>query len=112
MGKFLQLLGLFFAVFIFSQAPVDIKIKDANGNESFNVSCNHNLDANGCLSLHVEYPVLRRTASYEVNSIPYAPPIPMDQGTSLNANYDDLFAVQLDLPLSSAFSIKILKPLL
>lgn len=103
MGKFLQLLGLFFAVFIFSQAPVDIKIKDANGNESFNVSCNHNLDANGCLSLHVEYPVLRRTASYEVNSIPYAPPIPMDQGTSLNANYDDLFAVQLDLPFKFCF---------
>ncbi|KMQ64713.1 hypothetical protein ACM46_10755 [Chryseobacterium angstadtii] len=94
---------LFIAVFVFSQASGDIKVKDAAGNESFNVTCNNNLDANGCLSLHVEYPVLKQTTSYEVSSTPYNPPVALNQGTPLNADYDDLFAVKLDLPFKFCF---------
>lgn len=103
MVKLLQLLMLFIAVFIFSQAPGDVKVKDAAGNESFNVTCNNNLDANGCLALHVEYPVLKQTTSYEVSSTPYNPPVALNQGTPVNADYDDLFALKLDLPFKFCF---------
>lgn len=103
MEKFLQLLGLLFAVSVFSQTPTGIKIKDANGNENYNVSCSNNLDANGCMALHIEYPVIKKTTSYDVASTPYNPAVPMDQGTSLNADYDDLFAVKLNLPFQFCF---------
>jgi len=103
MVKFLQILFLLTGVFVFSQAPVDIKVKDAFGNENYNVTCNNNLDANGCLALHVEYPVLKQTTSYEVVQSTYSPPIAMNQGTALNANYDDLFATKLDLPFKFCF---------
>ncbi|MCT2562191.1 T9SS type B sorting domain-containing protein [Chryseobacterium herbae] len=103
MVKFIHLLLFFIVVSVFSQSPVNVKVKDAAGNESFNVTCNNNLDANGCLSLHVEYPVLKQTTSYEVNPTAYSPPVAMNQGTALNANYDDLFAVKLDIPFKFCF---------
>lgn len=103
MVRFLQLSFLFIVSFVFSQTPGDVKVKDQSGNENFHVACNNNLDANGCLSLHVEYPVLKKTTSYEVASVTYNPPIALNQGTPLNADYDDLFAVKLDLPFKFCF---------
>ncbi|MBB4805812.1 gliding motility-associated-like protein [Chryseobacterium defluvii] len=103
MIRILQILFLFISVFASSQAPVNVKVKDAFGNENFNVSCTNDLDANGCLQLHVEYPVLKETTSYEVGPQSYNPAVPMNQGTSLNANYDDLFAAKLDLPFRFCF---------
>lgn len=103
MLKYLQILLVSISIFTFSQAPVDVKVKDAAGNESFNVTCNNDLDTNGCIALHVEYPVLRQTASYQVSQETYSPPIPLNQGTPLNANYDDLFAAKLDMPFKFCF---------
>lgn len=103
MIRFLQILFSLTGILVLSQAPVNIKVKDALGNENFNVSCSNNLDPNGCLALHVEYPVLKQTTSYEVSQATYAPPVAMNQGTALNANYDDLFAVKLDLPFKFCF---------
>lgn len=103
MKKLLQILLIFVGVFTFSQAPVNIKVKDALGNENFNVTCANNLDANGCIALHVEYPELKETTNYQVSPASYSPPIAMNQGTALNANYDDLFAVKLDLPFKFCF---------
>jgi gliding motility-associated-like protein len=103
MMNILRILFLFISALSFSQAPVNVKVKDAAGNESFNVTCTNDLDANGCIALHVEYPVLRQATSYEATQETYNPPIPMDQGTSLNANYDDLFAAKLDLPFKFCF---------
>jgi gliding motility-associated-like protein len=103
MLKYLQILFISMSVFTFSQVPVNVKVKDSAGNESFNVTCNNNLDTNGCIALSVEYPVLRQTASYQVSQETYSPVIPMNQGTSLNANYDDVFAVKLDLPFKFCF---------
>ncbi|WP_415327758.1 T9SS type B sorting domain-containing protein [Chryseobacterium sp. MMS23-Vi53] len=103
MIRFLQILFIIIGVFVYSQVPVDIKVKDAAGNENYNVTCTNNLDANGCLALHVEYPVLNETTSYQVNPEAYSPPIAMNQGTALNANYDDLFAAKLDLPFKFCF---------
>jgi gliding motility-associated-like protein len=103
MIRFLRIFFIFIGVFGFSQAPVHVKVKDTAGNESFNVTCTNDLDANGCIALHVEYPVLKQTTSYEVTQETYNPPVAMNQGTSLNANYDDLFAAKLDLPFKFCF---------
>ncbi|RMZ58503.1 hypothetical protein D1632_12900 [Chryseobacterium nematophagum] len=104
MKKKLQFLFLLIGIFVFSQTVITpVKVKDSFGNEDLNVTCNNNLDPNGCLTLNVEYPVLKQTTSYEVNSQPYAPPIAMNEGKPLNANYDDLFAVKLDLPFKFCF---------
>jgi len=103
MIRFLRIFFIFIGVFGFSQAPVHVKVKDTAGNESFNVTCTNDLDANGCIALHVEYPVLKQATSYEVTQETYNPPVAMNQGTSLNANYDDLFAAKLDLPFKFCF---------
>jgi len=103
MKKYLSVLLLFIGVFFFSQIPLGVKIKDISGNENFLVSCTNNLDANGCLQLQVEYPVLKATTSYNLTSEVYNPAIPLNQGTALNANFDDLFAAKLDLPFSFCF---------
>lgn len=103
MDKFLQFLCIFIGFYGLSQTPSDIKVKDTAGNESINVTCSNGLDTNGCIALHVEYPVLKQTLSYEVTQETYNPPVAMNQGTSLNANYDDLFAVKLDLPFKFCF---------
>lgn len=103
MLKFIQIILVFTCIFGLSQVPGNVKVKDATGNESFNVTCTNDLNANGCIALHVEYPVLKQTTGYEVISETYSPPIAMNQGTSLNANYDDLFAVKLDLPFKFCF---------
>lgn len=103
MVKFLQFFLMFISVWVLSQAPTNVKVKDAAGNENFNVTCTNNLDANGCIALHVEYPLIKQTTGYEVSQEAYSPPIAMNQGTSLNANYDDLFAAKLDLPFKFCF---------
>ena len=103
MVKFLQFFFMFMCILGLSQIPVNVKVKDAAGNENFNVTCTNTLDANGCIALHVEYPVLKQTTGYEVSQETYSPPVAMNQGTSLNANYDDLFSAKLDLPFKFCF---------
>ncbi|MBW7674850.1 T9SS type B sorting domain-containing protein [Chryseobacterium chendengshani] len=103
MKKYLSVLLILIGFLAFSQAPLQVKIKDALGNENFHVSCTNDLDAAGCLQLHVEYPVLKETTTYAVTQEVYNPAVPLNQGTSLNANFDDLFAVKLDLPFSFCF---------
>jgi gliding motility-associated-like protein len=103
MKKYLSVLSVFFCVLFFSQTPLEVKIKDASGNENFHVTCTNDLDPNGCLQLHAEYPVLKATTSYALTPEVYSPAIPLNQGTSINANFDDLFAVKLDLPFSFCF---------
>ncbi|CAD7812522.1 hypothetical protein CHRY9390_02525 [Chryseobacterium aquaeductus] len=88
---------------MFSQTPLQVKVKDVAGNENFNVTCTNDLDINGCLQLHVEFPVLKETTTYAVTPEVYGSAIPLNQGTSINANFDDLFAVKLDLPFSFCF---------
>lgn len=103
MEKILRFLFVLIGVYSFSQVPSGVKVKDNAGNESFNVTCTNTLDANGCITLHAEYPVIKQTTGYEVSSEAYSPPIPINQGTSLNANYDDLFAAKLDMPFKFCF---------
>jgi gliding motility-associated-like protein len=103
MKKYLSVLVLLIGVFAFSQTPLQVKIKDAAGNENFHVTCTNDLDANGCILLHAEYPVLKQTSTYALSSEVYNPPVALNQGTALNANADDLFTTKLDLPFSFCF---------
>ena len=103
MRNVLLILFWFSSITIFSQTPLQVTVNDASGNENFNVSCTNDLDPKGCLPLHVKYPVLNETSSYAITQEVYNPPIPLIQGTSLNANYDDLFAAKLDLPFKFCF---------
>nr|WP_294317288.1 T9SS type B sorting domain-containing protein [uncultured Chryseobacterium sp.] len=103
MKRILRFLSILVSVYGLSQVPGNVKIKDNLGNESFNVTCTNTLDTNGCIALNVEYPVIKQTTGYEVSSESYSPPVPLDQGTPLNANYDDLFAVKLDMPFKFCF---------
>lgn len=103
MKKYLSVLLLLIGVLMFSQTPLQVQVKDAAGNENFHVTCANDLDANGCIQLHTEYPVLKNTSTYAVTSEVYSPPMALNQGTALNANADDLFTTKLDLPFSFCF---------
>uniref|UniRef100_A0AAU6WNC3 Uncharacterized protein n=1 Tax=Chryseobacterium endophyticum TaxID=1854762 RepID=A0AAU6WNC3_9FLAO len=103
MKRILRFLSILVSVYGLSQVPGNVKIKDNLGNESFNVTCTNTLDTNGCIALNVEYPVIKQTTGYEVSSESYSPPVSLNQGTPLNANYDDLFAVKLDMPFKFCF---------
>lgn len=103
MTKYLPFILMFFGISVFSQTPVDVNVKDALGNENFHVTCTNDLDANGCIALNIEYPLLNQTSSYQLTQGTYSPPVPLNQGTALNANYDDLFASKVDLPFKFCF---------
>ncbi|REC53638.1 hypothetical protein DRF62_12655 [Chryseobacterium piscium] len=103
MTKYLQIYLLLISCYAFSQAPISVKVKDAFGNENFHVTCTNDLDANGCIPLHVEYPELKQTTTYQLTQGTYDPPIPLNQGTALNANFDDLFTPKVDLPFKFCF---------
>ena len=103
MTKYLQIYLLLISCYAFSQAPINVKVKDAFGNENFHVTCTNDLDANGCIPLHVEYPELKQTTTYQLTQGTYDPPIPLNQGTALNANFDDLFTPKIDLPFKFCF---------
>ncbi len=103
MKKYLFFLFLIVIFSVSSQTPLQVKIKDAAGNENFHVTCNNDLNSTGCIQLHVEYPEVKSTTTYAVTPEVYNPPVPLNQGTPLNANFDDLFAVKLDLPFSFCF---------
>ncbi|MCX8533970.1 T9SS type B sorting domain-containing protein [Chryseobacterium luquanense] len=103
MTKYLHIFLLLVGVYSYSQVITDIKVKDAAGNENFHVTCTNDLDANGCIPLHVEFPVLKQTNTYQVTQGTYDPAIPLNQGTSLNANFDDVFTSKIDLPFKFCF---------
>ncbi|WP_102979918.1 T9SS type B sorting domain-containing protein [Chryseobacterium scophthalmum] len=103
MTKYLQTFLLFVSCYAYSQVPVSVKVKDALGNENFHVTCTNDLDANGCIPLHVEYPELKQATTYQLTQGTYDPPIPLNQGTALNANFDDLFTPKIDLPFKFCF---------
>lgn len=103
MTKYLQTFLLFVSCCAYSQIPISVKVKDALGNENFHVTCTNDLDANGCIPLHVEYPELKQATTYQLTQGTYNPPIPLNQGTALNANFDDLFTPKIDLPFKFCF---------
>ncbi|SHJ99962.1 T9SS type B sorting domain-containing protein [Epilithonimonas mollis] len=103
MRNVLSILFGLFSIAIFSQTSLQVVVTDTSGNENFHVSCTHDLDSNGCLLLNVKYPEIKATTGYDVTQENYTLPVPINQGTALNADYDDLFATKLDLPFKFCF---------
>jgi len=103
MKRILLIFNFFTSLLVYSQNSLGVTIKDNTGNENFHVSCINDLNTNGCIDLHVEYPVLKQTNTYQLTQGTYAPAIPLNQGTALNANLDDLFTPIINLPFNFCF---------
>lgn len=80
-----------------------IKAVDALGNEAPFINCDYPIVKPSCVNLSTQYPEIRRTDSYAVNSIAYEPIIPFNEGTALNANFDDVFPEKITLPFRFCF---------
>lgn len=103
MKKIAFLLSLFVFCFARTQTPISpVVIKDDLGNTSATIDCNYPL-VNGCLNLHSTFPTINSTGNYSVSSEAYKPYLPLDSGTALQANYDDLYAKQIDIPFTFCF---------
>ncbi|WP_312079121.1 T9SS type B sorting domain-containing protein [Chryseobacterium sp.] len=103
MKRILQVLTFFMTFYAYSQNSLGVTIKDAAGNENYHVSCTNDLNANGCITLQTEYPVIKQTNTYQLTQATYSPAIPINQGTSLNANFDDAFTPVINLPFNFCF---------
>ncbi len=88
-----------FTQFLYSQSCSGINATDIFGNTSVSLSCG----ANACVELTTNVPTTRLTNSYQVESQPYSPLIPFNQGTALNANTDDTFSNAINLPFNFCF---------
>ena len=107
MKKFLTFfvfLTSFWSFFYEAQVCASLSVTDAAGNSDVLVDCNYPLvNNNRCLTLSAAAPTTRATDSYSVASTPYAPYIPFNSGTALNANADDLFISAIDIPFNFCF---------
>lgn len=103
MKRILLIFNFFTSLLVYSQNSLGVTIKDNTGNENFHVSCINDLNTNGCIDLHVEYPVLKQTNTYQLTQGTYAAAIPLNQGTALNANLDDLFTPIINLRFNFCF---------
>lgn len=100
----------FFSVFVsayagilHSQTCTPFSVTDTLGNDSVLIDCSYPLKSSGCLTLQAAAPSARETTTYKTESIPYAPYIPFNAGTPLDANYDDLYAELIDIPFRFCF---------
>ncbi|AYO58247.1 hypothetical protein CO230_08990 [Chryseobacterium sp. 6424] len=85
------------------QVCTPFTITDSWGSEDVTVNCDYNFNSTDCISLTSNLPTLRETTSYQVESTAFTPYIPFNSGTPLNANYDDLFAQQVNIPFTFCF---------
>ena len=81
-------------ILIFSQAPgcPNIQVDDET------VDCN-----NPCVDLTASFLQTGETTSYEVSSIPYAPPYPFTGGTPTFVGTDDVFSPVITIPFDFCF---------
>ncbi len=103
---------VFFLVYVFliinlplfgQQNYSNPKIIDVNGDQDATINCGYPLNGN-CLDLKVvEYPTLYRTTSYSVSKESYAPVVPFNSGTPMNADTDDDFLSKIKIPFSFCY---------
>ena len=99
MKQLLLLISFITTQLLYSQSCPNITATDISGNTSVHLSC-----ATGvCVELTTNVPPTFRTTSYQVESSAYAPIIPFDQGTPLNAKTDDTFSDIIALPFNFCF---------
>lgn len=99
MKQLLLLITLIITQFLYSQSCSNITATDIFGNTSVQLSCG----TGGCVELTTNVPKSYLTTSYQVASSTYAPVIPFDQGTPLNAKTDDTFSDIIPLPFNFYF---------
>lgn len=85
--------------FFYSQTCSNITATDIFGNTSAQLSCGNG----ACIELTTNVPKTFLTTSYKVASQTYAPVVPFDQGTPLNAKTDDDFSQVIPLPFNFCF---------
>lgn len=98
MKKFVILI-VFIISFLAYPQNCNITATDIFGNTSTQLSCG----TNGCVELSTNVPSSFLTTSYSVESQAYAPVIPFNQGTSLNADFDDGFSGIIPMPFNFCF---------
>ncbi len=90
--------------FYAQSCTVSAVAKDVQGNENVTIDCAYPLTNNKtCLNLTAEYSKIYSATSYSVSAETYAPMIPYNQGTPLNANFDDVFSQQIVMPFNFCF---------
>ena len=100
---FLVLAFLTFNLPLFGQDFCNaVKITDHLGNEDPVIDCSYPLQGN-CLQLTATYPTFFETNSYEVSSETFTPYGDFNSGTPLNADADDLFFSQIDIPFNFCY---------
>lgn len=100
MRRLILLIALINNLLIYSQSCSNITATDIFGNPSVQVSCG----IGACIELTTtDFPKTFLTTSYQVESQNYAPVIPFNQGTPLNANSDDTFSGIIPLPFNFCF---------
>lgn len=99
MKLIITLIALISTQFFYSQSCSSITATDLFGNTSAQISCG----TGGCVELTTNFPKTFLTTSYNVTSQVYAPAIPFDQGTPLNANTDDSYSNIIPLPFNFCF---------
>lgn len=85
--------------FFYSQSCSTITATDLFGNTSGQLSCG----TGACVELTTNVPKTFLTTSYNVAAQDYAPVIPFNEGTPLNANADDLYSDIIALPFNFCF---------
>ncbi|WP_379965222.1 T9SS type B sorting domain-containing protein [Epilithonimonas sp. UC225_85] len=99
MKNILLLIALMLTPFLYSQSCPSITATDLFGNTSVELSCGNG----ACVSLTTNVPKTYLTTSYQVAPQSYAPIIPFDQGTPLNAKTDDDFSGVIPIPFNFCF---------
>lgn len=99
MKLIIALIALLSTQFFNSQICSPITATDIFGNTSAQLTCG----TGACIELTTNVPTTTLTTSYKVAPQTYAPVIPFDQGTPLNANSDDSFSGVIPLPFNFCF---------
>lgn len=86
---------LMFSITAFSQGP---GCPNVFAGEDVELDCDES-----CTDLTASFQNTGETTSYEVTSIPYAPPFPFTGGTPVSVNTDDVWSSAIDLPFDFCF---------
>ncbi|MDO5509457.1 MAG: T9SS type B sorting domain-containing protein [Weeksellaceae bacterium] len=74
----------------------------SNNMNDLTVDCDYEFNEEGCITLIANYNSLRSSSSYEVYSIPFVPPYPFNEGTSIPITTDDYFGPIQNFPAATA----------
>lgn len=105
-----NLFYLFFFIFSFTQAQIpSVTISDHHGTEdSIQIDCDYEFLPNKSIRLEANYPIIRQSTKYTVESIPHEPEAPYSAGNLINieghnGKKDDVFGDIISLPFEFCY---------